>query len=414
MCQKHNYALYLTQHLYSSSVAELIDKILSAPTTAYTSYKLEILQTVLKKIELSASLEEIINSGNVLQSFILKHPNITDGDSLMRSLWTEDNLRYIIQKLLCKTPYTVRAAASVVKSLLYSTVPDLSSDEESTETVKEKAVCIIDVYLSFMPDIIVYLISDTSQNLATTYGEKISPLGEDKILLIEILYVALKKGYSHFIHYTLQFKVLNIITELFVRHPWNTVLHNLYVNIVTFIIASDDLQLIRSVFEDAKLSELLVKIGTNSNIQLESGKEIRLGYAAHITRLSNLLIEKAVNNSYISEVLESTQGWESYKNNILSQINEVENKLLGGKTLNQMSSSQSEEDFFEQRDSIGSDFITFNQDAQNEEQEYKAEREERSYSFEDLVNRAQDEELLQYNSNIFWKVEDESELEELE
>lgn len=414
MCQKHNYALYLTQHLYSSSVAELIDKILSAPTTAYTSYKLEILQTVLKKIELSASLEEIINSGNVLQSFILKHPNITDGDSLMRSLWTEDNLRYIIQKLLCKTPYTVRAAASVVKSLLYSTVPDLSSDEESTETVKEKAVCIIDVYLSFMPDIIVYLISDTSQNLATTYGEKISPLGEDKILLIEILYVALKKGYNPFIHYTLQFKVMNIITELFVRHPWNTVLHNLYVNIVTFIIASDDLQLIRSVFEDAKLSELLVKIGTNSNIQLESGKEIRLGYAAHITRLSNLLIEKAVNNSYISEVLESTQGWESYKNNILSQINEVENKLLGGKTLNQMSSSQSEEDFFEQRDSIGSDFITFNQDAQNEEQEYKAEREERSYSFEDLVNRAQDEELLQYNSNIFWKVEDESELEELE
>jgi hypothetical protein len=400
--------------MYSSSIAELIDKILSAPTTAFTSHKLEILQSVLKKIDPSASLEEIINSANVLQSFILRHPNITDGDSLMRSLWTEDNLRYLIEKLLCKIPYTVRAAASVVKSLLYSTVPDLSSDEESIEKEGEKTVCIIDVYLSFMPDIIVYLISDTSQNLATSYGEKISPLGEDKILLIEILYVALKKGYTHFIHYILQFKVLNIVTELFVRHPWNTVLHNLYVNIVTFIIASDDLQMIRSVFEDAKLAEILVKIGTDSNFHLVSGKEIRIGYAAHITRLSNFLLEKAVNSSYISEVLNSTEGWVSYKNNILSQINEVENKLLGGKTLNQMSSSQSEEDFYEQRDSIGSDFITFNRDVQNEEKDYKADKEEKTYSFEDLVNRDQAEELLQYNSNTFWKVEDESELEELE
>jgi hypothetical protein len=172
--------------------------------------------------------------------------------------------------------------------------------------------------------------------------------------------------------------------------------------------------MIRSVFEDAKLAEILVKIGTDSNFHLVSGKEIRIGYAAHITRLSNFLLEKAVNSSYISEVLNSTEGWVSYKNNILSQINEVENKLLGGKTLNQMSSSQSEEDFYEQRDSIGSDFITFNRDVQNEEKDYKADKEEKTYSFEDLVNRDQDEELLQYNSNTFWKVEDESELEELE
>lgn len=247
MCNEHHYALDLTKHIYSSSIAELLDRIILTPTNTFSSTKLQILEALLHKIEPTESLEEVLNASNVLQSFILKHINISDGDSLMRNLWTEHNLRTMIQKLFCNLPWTIRASAAVLKCLMYCTIQDLSSDEESPEDENEKSVSIIDVYLSFMPDILKYLEDVPSNSVATTYGVNITPVGEEKILLIEILYVALKKGYSKLLKYVIQKKILKVVTDLFVRHPWNSVLHNLYVGILNVVLCSDNPQLIQSV-----------------------------------------------------------------------------------------------------------------------------------------------------------------------
>lgn len=245
MCQDNHYALDLTKHIYSSSITDLLDRIILTPTNSFTSTKLQILETLLHKIEPVGSLEEILNASNVLQSFILKHINVSDGDSLMLHLWTEQNLRYIVEKLFCNVPWTVRASAAVIKCLMYCTVQDLSSDEETPKN--EKSMSIIDVYLSFMPDILRYLQTVSSSTVATTYGVNITPIGEDKIALIEILYVGLKKGYCKLIEYVIQEKVLKVVTDMFVNNAWNSVLHNLYVGIVNIVVSSDNLQLIHSV-----------------------------------------------------------------------------------------------------------------------------------------------------------------------
>ena len=163
--------------------------------------------------------------------------------------------------------------------------------------------------------------------------------------------------------------------------------------------------------EDAQLPVHLVNIVTQGTSKLDSGKEIRLGHIGQVTRISNLLIEKSASCPYISEVLKNTSGWENYKINVLAQINELENKLLGGKSLNQVSSSQSEDDYFEQRDSIGSDFITY---SRVEDKEDVKEAEDKPMSFEDLICRSQDEELMPYNSNVFWKLDSSEQLEELD
>lgn len=371
ICRKNSFATDLAKHVYSTSISDLLDKILSACVDGYTDIKLLILDSLLERIDPAFTMEESHHSSLLISTLINRHSNISDGETLISKLASTESLKFLFSQLFSSSSWVARAAANILKHLIPVAGKEGSDDEAANG---ENGSPVTDVLIDTMPRIVAYLDSRPDELQNTTHGIAITPVKEDKLFLIDLIISGCKLSNDRFVRTVVDSQAILVITKLFVESPWNSALHNLFEHLVRTVLQSENSDLIKSLMEEANLPMHLIQIGTEPTTVLPNGVEVRKGYLGHITRLSNLLADQEKSYSYLNSHLNNLIGWEEYKATTLTQVNETESRQLGGKNPRGIQNSQSEEE--DPRDSLTLDSLSSPSTRAHEAEEEEEEVEE--------------------------------------
>ncbi|CAD8115147.1 unnamed protein product [Paramecium sonneborni] len=150
----------------------------------------------------------------------------------------------------------------------------------------------------------------------TTYGQTITPLSSNKLILLQIFYLLLLSEKQEIIMELINNQSFQIITEVILQHEFNNQALIWFEKIVIFI--SQKLpNMFKSISEF--LAQIILKYNKNEKKKVGSLKHnIKPGYQGILTKISNLLVENHFNN----------QVWDQYVDDTLSKINSVEKRLL--------------------------------------------------------------------------------------
>lgn len=255
-------------------------------------------------------------------------------------------------------------------------------------------------------------------------------LGEDKLLMVELVENLLLKSNEELDSAMCQHRLLPIMTQLFKSFIWNSFLHNVYFNIVSTVLKGDSETLKRSLIDDSKLPAALVALSQHSAVFVR-GKQYAKGNLGHALRIGMLLAEQSA--SVVVDSLQLCEGWTGLIQTAQERTN-IENKQLGEQNpFNWLEAMSSEEDNAVKLDLDGKgsveptdgSILYFADSVPLASQELfdsfslgkQKSRNASIYSATFMINNAtfEDFENMEYMTNHYWKVSEEySELGELQ
>ncbi|CAD8118813.1 unnamed protein product [Paramecium sonneborni] len=150
----------------------------------------------------------------------------------------------------------------------------------------------------------------------TTYGQIITPLSSNKLILLQIFYLLLLSEKQEILMELLNNQSFQVITTVILEHEFNNQALIWFDKIVIFI--SQKLPyMFKSLSE--YLASTIMKYNQNQKKKVGSLRNnIKPGYQGILTKISNLLVENHFTNEF----------WNQYINDTLSKINSVEKRLL--------------------------------------------------------------------------------------
>ncbi|CAD8153922.1 unnamed protein product [Paramecium pentaurelia] len=158
----------------------------------------------------------------------------------------------------------------------------------------------------------------------STNGDEIIPLGDAKLLIIQLIIQLVNKSefYSYFTA-----ELFSQVIDLVKLYPTNNQLHLLFERLIVTLVETNDELLHRLIFEDTNL--LLFIIQNND----EKARQNKSGFKGVLTRLSNYLdCNKNKSNSFqvSSQLLTTIQmDWDEYMKG-LAIVNKIEQEWILG------------------------------------------------------------------------------------
>lgn len=101
-------------------------------------------------------------------------------------------------------------------------------DAEDEVMIEEDEPVLVEVLVENIPKLAELLAQDTGRELPMTYGAAISPVGENRLRLVELLTSAIKTDSDQIHKAIFESKILLTMTDLFFSHVWNSSLHYFY------------------------------------------------------------------------------------------------------------------------------------------------------------------------------------------
>ena len=130
-----------------------------------------------------------------------------------------------------------------------------------------------------------------------TVGE-IVPAGENLLIVIEIFGLLVEMNQTRIFVFLNSKNFFSIICEVFEKHPWNSFLHNTFLNFVTCA-----LKPLSRDFIIQQLAELVIKYCLK--------EKSCLGLVGHCWKVAYLLIEISDNDEDFKQKLNSIESWDS-------------------------------------------------------------------------------------------------------
>jgi len=125
---------------------------------------------------------------------------------------------------------------------------------------------------------------------------------------------------------------LTVLVDMFIKNPWNSILHSGLTKLVTFIVEHGSLVLKETLFEKTKILDFIMKEAKEPEVvaHIKTGNKTKKCYIGHLNILSNLI--DGIDDLYIQEFTENNEEWQNYKNDILKKENE-KNKGVDKKSM---------------------------------------------------------------------------------
>ncbi|CAG9325789.1 unnamed protein product [Blepharisma stoltei] len=371
-----NYHFFLLNHIYSQSIADIAYKCLSSSFT-FKQQRTEIIDILVSKLTVDYSPLVALNSQNIICRAL------NDCFPGIEYLANEAVISSFFQNLKSENREVVTSSAKVLLSIF------AAFKEESSISLKFL------LQIETIRDLI-FKVEKTLKNQA---GCEATIIGETKLVIMQIINILCG---AHLPEVGRLFKVAEIIpklTELFESHDWNSLLHERYFNIVESIIYSDSQDLQIALLEDAKLPQLLIRLGNSPYVQYGRAL-IKRGSMGYVYKIANLLISSKNKGIIEDEVINKIEGWASFEKEIVEVYNRVANSELGAIYNFESASSEGNNE----TESSNLPVFTDSDNAQIEP----------ISSVSDAQGFGGDETASEYFENVYWKVEfDLNELEEI-
>lgn len=141
-------------------------------------------------------------------------------------------------------------------------------------------------------------------------------VGEDRLNVIRMINVLI--DYTEKVNFTIvEFGTIDIITKLFFKFEWNSILHNLYLQLVETIIESMTLPLIKQLISCEFIENLILM---NTKETRFNEKLFRKGNIAQAYRIAALILAKSKNSQFIEALLPQSKDWQVFTQTLYLQI----------------------------------------------------------------------------------------------
>lgn len=309
----------LLYHLYSQSLSETLIKALiySSEYSQFHSKFLKLIHTIADKLS-SDSLMIATIASQILMKII--HSNY---DRLYAFYASESFINILFANLSTGNNHSARAKLRVLYSMLIKSSPRRDSNffAALTEAIPQFALILEVQPLRF---------SDTL------------------MALLEIIKLLILVNNDEINGKIIEHKVLDKIQILVEGSPFCTILHNLYLGIVTNILTTNGC-LSYYILNTLKISDFIVEKASNPLILMKKTK-VRIGYIPHLLSIANLLLKLEEQDIRVEYTLENTAGWFGFVKDILEHQNTVESKELGICKTDIYEDSHSETDLLSEED----------------------------------------------------------------
>jgi hypothetical protein len=98
---------------------------------------------------------------------------------------------------------------------------------------------------------------------------------------------------------------------------------------VSFILASESVELKRALFKDCRIIERIVEANQLNEQVISKPKGIRKGYMGHLVIISNSIVTTAKSQKVVKEMIRDIEGWDEFVGTILHAQNLLEQKQIG-------------------------------------------------------------------------------------
>lgn len=140
----------------------------------------------------------------------------------------------------------------------------------------------------------------------------------------------------------LQSKLITQTVALLVDFRWNSILHNVCLDIFSYIISSSTAELQSHLLFECKLLHHVCTLFDNADTEI-NGRVFRAGNIGHLLALGNILMSFQQIDPNINSMLSQCSYWGDFTDKLLEE-NRVQERELGGKPDCILDSEISEED----------------------------------------------------------------------
>jgi len=347
----------LAKHIGNRSISDLLGLFICYESfhyedekPLYLTLKLEVIEDLVNILTESEDIDSSTNAAHVLCEIVSKSDVIVDGKEIGVKLVSDKVLGQIFNTLRKRDNFLVLNACNVLYFIVeylnpYRPVRNMSLSyklqRQSRDVENEPLIDCISKNIATFAQI---LSNKTSQEgVKTAFGTNVKLLGSGRLRMIELIDRILKMNSRRIIQRVCETNLIQIITELFLEFEWNNMLHHSYERFVTTLLTRNDPGLLKALFIDSQLLEIIMNSMKESKIEIfKQGRKIRKGNLGHITRIANILVDSSQNSAEIKEYLTGNPEWENFVQTILQETNDKNNTQIGGVNMKEMIAHKAE------------------------------------------------------------------------
>lgn len=214
----HNYGTLILDHLYSRSISDFVEKLLSIEEHGCTNFVAELIRSIETLVDYIDSAKEpkvISNASNILSNLLSRPSEVATWGMILSSLTSEDILEKLFQKLFDENTYVVRSACNVLLAIIANGEFRYKFGDEESTIIDEEDPPLVTLFLKYFDQIQNKLKYAKVSVLPTTFGMEIKTLGEDRLRLIEILTSIARLPFSSIVKAYVDSDVMEIVTVIF-------------------------------------------------------------------------------------------------------------------------------------------------------------------------------------------------------
>jgi len=353
-----NYVKKMIPHLYCDSIQDLLLAIVkldasffkTSPLDHYLSERTVLIEQMIETIfEKSIdnddiASERLVNCSCILTSVLCGYSCFSGGKKIISPLLNSDFFYKIIEGLLNHS--LIKPLMPLVQQLC-THYKDIYSSKDKlplldliryTECVVKPKIPDTEPFVIAVRDTIDKIVASIklekhATNIQPTQNQEnpndLNP-NQRRVSLCEIMLNFLKLQNSLIDAKIIENEGLTVLLDMFIKNPWNSILHNGLTKLFTFIIEHGSSVLKENLMEQAKIIDFIIKESAEPEIQvyLKTGNKTKKSYIAHLNVLSNLI--DGINDSTINNFCENHEGWQTFKTEILKPEND-KNKGISDK-----------------------------------------------------------------------------------
>lgn len=355
----NDYMKKMINHLYSDSVQDLFVTVLKLDASYFRSSNADhylnerislveqIISSVFEKSILSdyndLASDRLTNYCLILCSILGGFSCFPSGKKIIAPLMSAETFYKIIEGLL--NPYLIKPLMPLVQQLcthyrdIYS-----SKDKMPLLDLIRYTECVVKPKIPDNEPFILAVLNTIDKIIASIKLEKYSqPIqnqepsqvfnpNQRKVDLCEVMLNFLKLQNANIDAKIIESEGLTVLVDMFIKNPWNSILHSGLTKLVTFVVEHGSLVLKETLFEKTKILDFIMKEAKEPEVvaHLKTGNKTKKCYIGHLNILSNLI--DGIDDSYIQEFVANNEEWQNYKNDILKKENE-KNKGVDKKSM---------------------------------------------------------------------------------
>ena len=329
-------------HSTNKSVSEVLCKALSIDDTyvsnpiQFTQVRNEILHGILTRLENPIadqySLDQIAQTFCDLADQTKEIPALCCCLEVLRkliSLSLEKNHGVAASALKILTKLLSMDKSPVVthlKDQLTALSLVRPSAEDEAESEGEELLKLINEQLVYFKEVL----QEDKEGTENQFRVTVKPFGVQRLKIIEYIHTLIKLIIYPIIDQMYHLQLQKLLCDLFVRFPFNSVLHSLVYSVFKTVFDSDSKSLLHVFALNKDFVTFLVESSVDPFYTQPNGRKVRKPYVGYITKLANHLV-KLTDNVEVAKYLHDNTSWTEYCKTTLTEENERNETALGGR-----------------------------------------------------------------------------------